>query len=272
MKPATMAAMGTLSASRVTALFSAVLRPRAVGFLGAVLISGVEMLRGRGRFRARDLGKVLADTGARAMPIITLVNLLVGAIFAFVGAVQLVKFGAGIYVADLVGISVSREMAAVITAVVMAGRTGAAFAAELATMQTNEEIDALDVLGLDAVDYLVLPRVIALILMMPLLYLYALFTGLLGGLVVGSGMLDIAASAYLDRSFDALTWAHVGLGITKALVFGMLIAMTGCYYGLYADRNAAGVGVATTRAVVAGIVGVIALDSAFAVCANALGI
>ena len=263
-----MAAMSTPLSVRLEAL----LMPRAVGFLGQVLLAGLALLRGRGRFRARDLARVLADAGARALPIITVVNLLVGAIFAFVGAVQLVKFGAGIFVADLVAISVSREMAAVITAVVMAGRTGASFAAELATMQTNEEVDALEVLGLDAVDYLVLPRVIALVSMMPLLYIYACFMGLIGGMAVGTGMLDLAHTAYLDRSFDALSWAHVGLGLSKSLVFGMLIAMTGCYSGLYAQRNAAGVGSATTKAVVAGIVGVIVLDSGFAICANALGL
>lgn len=248
------------------------LAPRWVTFLGEVLLSALRLLRGGGRFRLRDLMRIAAACGAQALPIITLVNVLVGAILAFVGAVQLIKFGAGIYVADLVGISVSREMAAVITAVVMAGRTGAAFAAELATMQTNEEIDALEVLGLNAIDYLVLPRVLALLVMLPLLYVYACFTGLLGGLVVGAGMLNLAPAAYLERSFDALTYAHLGLGLTKSFVFGALIAMTGCYAGIHAARNAAGVGVATTRAVVVGIVGVIAIDSLFAVCANALGI
>lgn len=255
-----------------TRRLGAMLAPGAVAFLGEVLLAAGAWLGGRGRFRARDLMRVIAACGAQALPIVTVVNVLVGAILAFVGAVQLVKFGAGIYVADLVGISVSREMAAVITAVVMAGRTGAAFAAELATMQTNEEVDALKVLGLDAVAYLVLPRVLALVLMMPLLYVYACFTGLLGGLVVGAGMLHLAPTAYLDRSFDALTYAHVGLGMAKSVVFGGLIALTGCYAGLNASRNAAGVGVATTRAVVVGIVGVIAIDAVFAVCANALGV
>ncbi|WP_309639314.1 ABC transporter permease, partial [Methylibium sp.] len=164
------------------------------------------------------------------------------------------------------------EMAAVITAVVMAGRTGAAFAAELATMQANEEIDALEVLGIDPVEFLVLPRVMALVLMMPLLYVYACATGLIGGLLVGAGMLGLPPAAYVERTLDALEWSHLGLGMAKSLVFGALIALTGCYQGLYAERNAAGVGQATTRAVVTGIVGVIALDAVFALCANALGI
>ena len=245
---------------------------RPVAFLGQVLIAAVQALRGRWQFRPKDLNRVTADCSARAVPIVTVVNVLVGAILAFVGAVQLVKFGAGIFVADLVGIAVAREMAAIITAVVMAGRTGAAFAAEIATMQANEEVDALEVLGLDPVDFLVLPRVAALLLMMPLLYVFGCVTGLAGGMVVAAGMLDISPAAYMDRTVLALDWTHLGLGIAKSFVFGALIGMVGCYYGLYAQRNAAGVGVATTNAVVVSIVGIIVLDSLFAICANALGI
>ena len=243
-----------------------------VAFLGHVLIAGVASLRGRGVARRADIVRVFSESGARALPIVLVVNLMVGAILAFVGAVQLVQFGAGIFVADLVGIAVAREMAAVITAVVMCGRTGAAFAAELATMQANEEVDALEVLGLDPVAFLVLPRVLALLLMMPLLYVYACSAGLFGGLLVAGGMLDLAPSAYLDRSVEALDWSHLGLGASKCLVFGGVIAMIGCYVGLHAQRHAAGVGRATTQAVVLGIVAVIALDSLFAIAANALGI
>lgn len=245
---------------------------RPIAFFGQVLVSALDALGGHRQFRLKDLGRVSADCSARAVPIVTVVNVLVGAILAFVGAVQLVKFGAGIYVADLVGIAVAREMAAIITAVVMAGRTGAAFAAELATMQANEEVDALEVLGLNAVDFLVLPRVLALLLMMPLLYVYACVTGLIGGMVVAAGMLGISPAAYMERTALALDWSHLGLGITKSFVFGALIGMVGCYSGLYAQRNAAGVGVATTNSVVASIVGIIVLDAVFAVCANALGV
>jgi phospholipid/cholesterol/gamma-HCH transport system permease protein len=245
---------------------------RAVAFLGQVLLAAAAGLNTRWRFRSTDFWRVLADCSARAVAIVTVVNVLVGAILAFVGAVQLGKFGAGIYVADLVGIAVAREMAAIVTAVVMAGRTGAAFAAELATMQANEEIDALEVLGLNAVDFLVLPRVLALLVMMPLLYVYGCFTGLVGGMLVATVMLDLAPLAYIDRTFEALTAAHLGLGLAKSVAFGAWVALAGCYHGLYARRSAAGVGLATTAAVVAGIVGVIALDAGFAVLANALGI
>jgi len=245
---------------------------RQVAFLGQVVLSALSGFPARWRFRGQDFARVAADCSARAVPIVTVVNVLVGAILAFVGAVQLVKFGAGIYVADLVAIAVSREMAAIITAVVMAGRTGAAFAAELATMQTNEEVDALEVLGLNAVDFLVLPRVLALFAIMPLLFVYACVTGLLGGMVVAAGMLDLSPAAYMERSVDALTWTHLGLGLAKSIVFGAMVAITGCYFGLTARRDAAGVGVATTQAVVVSIVAVIVIDAVFAVCADALGI
>ena len=240
-----------------------------LGDVGLALIKGL----GHGwRFRRADFVRVLLASSAQALPIVLVVNLLVGAIIAFVGAVQLLKFGAGIFVADLVAIAISREMAAVITAVVMCGRTGAAFAAELATMQANEEVDALSVLGLNAVDYLVLPRVLTLLFMMPLLYLFGCVGGLLGGFAVSSSLLDLAPIAYFDRTVAALTYTHLGLGFFKSMAFGLLVSLAACFHGLYAPRNAAGVGMATTRAVVAGIVGVIALDAVFAVCADALGI
>lgn len=245
---------------------------RPVAFLGHVLLAVPALVAGRARMSRRDIGRVAADASARALLIVLVVNALVGAILAFVGAVQLVKFGAGIYVADLVGIAVAREMAAVITAVVMAGRTGAAFAAELATMQADEEIDALEVLGVDPVPFLVLPRVGALLLLMPLLYVYGCVAGLVGGLAVAAGMLDLAPAAYFDRTLDILDGAHLGLGLAKSFAFGALVGITGCYCGLHAERNAAGVGLATTRAVVASIVGIIVLDAVFAVAANALGV
>ncbi|HYR24900.1 MAG TPA: ABC transporter permease [Aquabacterium sp.] len=243
-----------------------------ITLLGDTLLAVGRGLRGGWRFRTDDLARVMADASARALLIVVVVNILVGAIIAFVGAVQLVRFGAGIFVADLVAIAISREMAAVITAVVMCGRTGAAFAAELATMQANEEIDALNVLGLSAVDFLVLPRVMALLFMLPLLYLFGCVGGLVGGFAVSASLLDLAPVAYFDRSVAALTAAHLGLGFTKSMAFGLLVAMAACHHGLTSPRNAAGVGRATTRAVVAGIVGVIALDAVFAVCADALGI
>lgn len=243
-----------------------------VSFIGELLLALRAVATGAQRVSGRDLGRVAADASSRALPIVLVVNLLVGAILAFVGAVQLVKFGAGIYVADLVGIAVAREMAAVITAVVMAGRTGAAFAAELATMQANEEIDALKVLGIDPMAFLVLPRVACLLLLAPLLYVYAGIAALAGGLVVGSAMLGIAPAAYIDRSFDILDFDHINLGLAKSVVFGGLLGAIGCWCGLSAQRSAAGVGQATTRSVVASIVAIIVVDALFAIAANQLGI
>jgi phospholipid/cholesterol/gamma-HCH transport system permease protein len=245
---------------------------RAIIFLGDAAEAVGKSLRGRGNYRPQDFQRVMADCSARALSIVCVVNLLVGSILAFVGAVQLVKFGAGIFVADLVAIAVSREMAAVITAVVMCGRTGAAFAAELATMQANEEIDALEVLGLPAIEHLAVPRILAMALLMPLLYVYGCLAGLLGGFFVSAGMLQLAPQPHYERTLTALDFDHLGLGVSKAMAFGVLVALAGCYQGLHAQRNAAGVGEATTHAVVIGIVGVIALDAVFAVCANALGV
>jgi phospholipid/cholesterol/gamma-HCH transport system permease protein len=245
---------------------------RPVAFLGEVLLSGAAALGGKWHFRMKDFTRVMADCSARAVTIVLVVNSLVGAILAFVGAVQLAKFGAGIFVADLVGIAVAREMAAIITAVVIAGRTGAAFAAEVATMQANEEIDALEVLGLRAIDFLVLPRVVSLLLMMPLLFVFACVAGLVGGMAVSAIMLDISPIAYVQRTQEALGWTHVALGMAKSLTFGVLIGMVSCYYGLRAKRDAEGVGIATTQAVVSSIVGIIVLDAIYAVCANALDI
>lgn len=260
-------------AAYVLARVSACLGPLV--FFGEVLLAARPRApagRPRRRFQRQDFLRVLASSGAGALPIVTLVNILVGAIIAFVGAVQLVKLGAGALVADMLSIAVAREMAAVITAVVMAGRTAAAFAAELATMQTNEEVDALEVLGVNPVAWLVLPRVLALLLMMPLLYAYAVLMGLFGGFLVGTAVMELNPAAYIERGLQALQWTHLLLGLCKSLAFGVFVALAGCYFGLHAQRHAAGVGEATTRAVVAGIVGVIVIDAIFAVCANALDI
>jgi phospholipid/cholesterol/gamma-HCH transport system permease protein len=244
----------------------------SIGLFGEVLIASWQLLRGRAVYYKADAWAVLQACGAESLPIVGLVNLLVGAIIAFVGSVQLQQFGAGELLADGVAIATVREMGAVITAVVLSGRTGAAFAAQIATMQGNEEIDALRVMGVPVVEFLVLPRVLALSLMMPLLYFYGCLFGILGGFLVGTGMLDLSLSSFLERTVEALYGRYFLFGVSKSLVFGGLVALSGCYYGLRAGRNAAAVGEATTSAVVAGIVGVIAVDAIFAVCANALGI
>jgi len=215
---------------------------------------------------------LMRETGPGALIIITIVNLLVGAILAFVGAVQLRRFGAQIYVADLVGIALARELAAIVTAIVMAGRTGGAYAAHIATMQGNEEIDALEVFGIPVFDYLIVPRVAALVGMLPLLYCYACAVGLIGGLVVSVSILDLSTVSYIEETRNAIAGRQFIIGLTKSVAFGALIALASCHIGLRAGRSAADVGRAATTAVVVGIIGIIALDAVFALCTNALGV
>lgn len=261
-----LAALGKEALSRLEMLRS------VATLLGELILATIALLRGRARFDRTDTWAVMQASGANALPVVALVNLLVGAILAFVGAVQLQKFGAEMFVADLVSIATVREMAAVITAVVLSGRTGAAFAARIATMQGNEEIDALKTMGVSPVEYLVLPRVLALSLMTPLLYVFACAVGLIGGWLVVISTLDLSNVLYWDRTADALSARHFVLGALKSFCFGALVAFAGCYYGLRAGRNAAAVGEATTSAVVSGIVGVIVIDAIFALCAFALDI
>jgi phospholipid/cholesterol/gamma-HCH transport system permease protein len=243
-----------------------------VALVGDTALRGTAALAGRARTRAVDVLLLMKESGPSALVIVAIVNGLVGAILAFVGAVQFRRFGAGIYVADLVGIAVVREMAAVMTAIVMAGRTGGAYAAHIATMQGNEEIDALRTFGIPPFDFLVLPRIVALVTMMPLLYLYGCAFGLLGGYLVGVATLDVTSSAFLVELRDAVAGREFAIGAIKSVTFGALVALAGCNIGLRAGRSAADVGRAATSAVVAGIIGVIALDALFAACANALGI
>jgi phospholipid/cholesterol/gamma-HCH transport system permease protein len=240
--------------------------------VGETCLRGVAALGGRAAMRGTDLLDCLRDAGPGALPIVTIVNLLVGGILAFVGAVQLRSFGADIYVASLVGIAVVREMAALMTAIIMSGRTGGAYAANIATMQGNEEIDALRAVGIPVFDYLILPRVLALTGMMPILYLYGCAVGIFGGFIVAVATLDLSPIAFIDATRSAVSGSQFGLGLAKSVAFGALIAIAGCRVGLRAGRSAADVGRAATTAVVASIVGVIALDAIFALCANALGI
>jgi phospholipid/cholesterol/gamma-HCH transport system permease protein len=243
-----------------------------LALVGDTVLRALPALRGRGGLRPSDVLDCAWEAGIAALPIVTVVNVLVGGILAFVGAVQLRRFGAGIYVADLVGIAVVREMAAVMTAIIMSGRTGGAYAAHIATMQGNEEIDALRVVGIPLFDYLILPRIVALTCMMPILYLYGCAVGILGGFIVAKLTLQIDAAIFLEQARSAVDFQQFVFGLTKSVVFGMVIAFAGCRVGLRAGRSAADVGRAATTAVVIGIVSVIALDALFAVCADMLGI
>lgn len=238
-------------------------------FGGAIIRSGAA-LRGRARMRGADLMTCLQNAGVFALPIVAVVNLLVGGILAFLGAVELRRFGADIYVANLVSVAMFRELGAIMTAIVMSGRTGGAYAAEIATMQGSEELDALQVIGIPVQDYLIVPRVAALTLMMPLLYLYGSVVGIFGGFAVATVMLHISPDTFIAQTRAAVTVSEVVFGLIKSIAFGALIGIAGCRIGLKAGRSTTEVGKASTRAVVVSIVGVITLDAIFAVCANAL--
>lgn len=235
-----------------------------VEFTGQTVLSLYRLVRGRARFRSEDFWLVLQQCGVQALPIVSLISFLIGMILAFVGNVQLAHFGANLFVADLVGIAMVREMGVVMTAIIMSGRTGAAFAALLGSMNVNEEIDALRTFGINPFDFLVLPRFLALVLMMPILTVYANVVGILGGMLVGS-FVGIPPVLYWTETLAAVDLTNSSLGVIKSVFFGGAIAIFGCMHGMIASNSSAAVGEATTRAVVASITAVIVLDSGFAV-------
>jgi len=242
------------------------------GFLGDLSVAFGRMLRGKARYRTIDLLEVIQQCGADAVGIVTLISFLVGVILAFMGAVQLAQFGAAIYVADLVGIGMVREMGAMMTAIIMSGRTGAAFAAKLGTMKVTQEIDALTTMGISPLEFLVLPRVLALVLMMPLLCLYADFVGILGGAFVGVAMLDLSLRSYFRETISTLTLINLLGGLFKATVYGALIGIAGSLRGFQCGNSSSAVGDAATQAVVTSIVLVVIACGLFAVVFNMLGI
>ncbi|HXV78472.1 MAG TPA: ABC transporter permease [Candidatus Binatia bacterium] len=243
-----------------------------LAFLGEMTITFVRLFRLKARYRAADLFLLIQQCGAQALPIVTLISFLVGVILAFVGAVQLKQFGAQIYVADLVGIAMMREMGAMMTGIIMAGRTGAAFAAQLGTMKVTQEIDALTTAGFSPLEFLVLPRVVALVLMMPLLCLYSDFVGVIGGAVIGVGMLDLSWTTYFNQTANAISLTDLFGGVFKASVYGVLIALSGCLRGLQCGNSSSAVGDAATSAVVTGIVAIVVACGIFAVVFYILGI
>ena len=245
---------------------------RACRFLGEVVLALGRQAAGRGRMRTGDFWLALQQCGPGALPIVALIAMLVGLILAFVGAAQLQAFGAQLYIANMVAIGMTREMGALMTAVIMAGRTGAAYAAELGSMQANEEIDALQTFGFPPLEFLVLPRLLALLVAMPLLCAFADGLGILGGFVIGAGLFDISAAQYLNQSLEMLSLADFLLGIFKSLVFAVLIGLIGCHYGLASGRNAQAVGQATTRAVVSIVVALVVSDALITLVCTRLGI
>ena len=241
-------------------------------FVGECVLSAQQLVRNPRKFRWRDCLDEMQQCGAMALPIVSLVSLLVGVTLAYIGAVVLRQYGGDIYVADFIGLSMVREMGALMTAMVLSGRTGAAFAATLGNMKANEEIDALETLGIPAVQFLVLPRLIALGVMMPLLALYANALGIIGGVIVAFGLLGIPPAAFWIEMLTIVDLSDILSGVIKATAFGLIVGLSGCLRGLQADRSAAGVGRAATSAVVTAILLIIIADAIFAILFNALGI
>ena len=225
----------------------------SVTFAGEVGRSLARLLSFRARMRWRDFWVVVQQNSSGALPIVTLISFLVGLIIAFLGAVVLRRFGAGYYVSYLVGYGMLREMAALMTGIIIAGRTGAAFAAELGSMKITEEIDAYETLGISPVDQLVLPRVLGLFVTMPLLTIYSMFVGILGGLVVAVSLIDLSVIQFLGGLLTPVTLADGVLGVFKGTVFGVIIGVTGTMRGMQTGSDAGAVGRAATSAVVTGI-------------------
>jgi phospholipid/cholesterol/gamma-HCH transport system permease protein len=244
----------------------------AITFIGDATLSVGRLFTGRARFRMSDLLLVIQEAGAQALPIVTLISVLVGMILAFVGAVQLERFGASIYVADLVAIAMVREMGCIMTGIIMAGRTGSGFAAQIGSMKVTQELDALTTFGLPPMDFIVLPRMVALSLMMPLLCVYSDILGIIGGGLVAIGMLDVTVAQYWNETRQAVTLTSYATGIGKSVVFGVLVAVSGCLRGVQSGRSSSAVGDAATSAVVTGIVLIIVADGLFAIIFNVLGI
>jgi phospholipid/cholesterol/gamma-HCH transport system permease protein len=241
-------------------------------FVGECVLSAVRVVRNPRRFRWGDCVFEMQKCGAMALPIVSLISFLVGVTLAYTGALVLRQYGGDIYVADLIGLAMVREMGAMMTGVVLAGRTGAAFAAQLGNMRANDEIDALETLGIPAVNFLVLPRLLALGIMMPLLALYSNALGILGGMAVARGLLSISPTAFWVEMQTIVSLSDVAVGVIKAVSFGFIVGLAGCLRGLHADRSAAGVGQAATSAVVTAILFIIVADAVFAVLFNIVGL
>ncbi len=241
-------------------------------FLGELMLSFGRLVRGKATYLRSDLVQYVQEAGAEALPIVSLISFLIGMIFAFVGVMQLENFGAGIYTADLVAVAMVREMAPIMTAIIMAGRTGAAYAAQIGTMKVNEEVDALTTLGMDPIDFLVTPRVIALIVMLPMLTLYGSIMGILGGALVGLSMLDVSLVQYATQTVESVGLNSLLGGLFKSVVYGSLVAIAGCQQGLACGNSAMAVGQSTTRAVVMGIVLIVVSASILTVIYINLGI
>lgn len=241
-------------------------------FLGEIGLSIFRFFIGKSRMRSNDLLLSIQQAGPQSFWLVTLISILVGIILAFIGSVQLQQFGAQIYVANLVGIGITREMGAIMVGIILAGRSGAAFAAELGAMVANEEIDALKTFAINEIDLLVLPRVLALFFVAPLLTVYADILGILGGAIVSFLVFDLSPRLFWEQTLIALRLNDFTLGIFKGVAFGGLVAFAGTMCGLHAGKDSVAVGNATTCAVVAGIVLIVIADAIFSIAASIIGV
>lgn len=243
-----------------------------LNFTGEIILGLGRLFTGKARFKKSEVWHFIQSAGADALPIVSLISFLVGVILAFVGSMQLALFGAEIYTANLILIIMGRELGAIMAGIVMAARTATAFAAQIGSMQANEEVDALKTLGISPFDFLVTPRMIALILMMPFLCIYADLLGVLGGFFVVVGTSDISLFQYWEQTKTSLHFWTIASGFIKSFMFGALVAFSGCFKGMYSGRSAGAVGEAATQAAVLAIVLIIVCDAIMAVVFSALGI
>lgn len=242
-----------------------------LGFAGATFVTFGQIIKRPTSMRWGDVIGSMHRVGVEALPIVGLISFLLGLIIAFMSAVQLKQFGANIYVASLVGLGMTRELGPIITCIIMSGRSGAAFAAEIGTMKVSREVDSLTTMGFDISKFLVMPKVIAAIAMVPILTLFSDLLACLGGLVVGVTMLDLTTGSYVSQLYKSVGLNDIGIGLLKSMVFALLIALIGCYWGMKVRGGADAVGQSTTRAVVSGIFLVIVCDSIFAVVLRYIG-
>ena len=240
-------------------------------FLGEVLLALLRLARGGSAMRRAELWRQIDATGPLSLPIVTLTCFLTGLMLAYMGGAQLDRIGAQRHIADVVAVGMVRELAGLMTGIILAGRVGAAFAAQLATMKAGEEIDALRALGVDPMDHLVLPRLLALVGVAPLLWAYAALVGLLAGLPAAALVYGVSGAEYLHTAIAALTWTHLWVGCLKCMLYAALVALAGCREGLAAGRNAQAVGEATTRAVVKALVWIVAAACASTIVIQSLG-
>ena len=245
---------------------------QTASFIGEVLLATLRLVRGKSGMRGIDLWRQIDQTGPQSLPIVALTCFLVGLMLAYMGGSQLGRMGAQVYIADVVTVGMVRELAGLMTGMILAGRVGSAYAAQIATMKAGEEIDALRVLGVDPIDHLVIPRLLALVIVAPLIMAYASTIGVLAGLIPATMVYGVSAVEYLHRAGQALTWGHVWIGLFKGTLYAALLSLAGCREGLHAGRNAQAVGQATTAGVVKGLVWIISAAAGTTIIFQSLGL